>query len=151
MIGFAALVVVLIASAGWVVYRWSQREAPPRYIEGKDVETHKHEQILSELQGIELGIGGREGRGVYVKVERLVRIFLSHEGIDNAIEMSAADLQRLLSDGAFTSDEILILSSLLEACEGARKSDSAKVEGDPARMVAEFRAIVQQREARKPS
>lgn len=111
-------------------------------------ESAQFEQVLAELQGLKLRIEGGEGRGVYVKVGRLVKIFAERAGVASARELSDAEFKKALEGSQFSTQQAQALCRILEKCEHATREETVKLDFDPVEMVREFREVIDEFEGR---
>jgi hypothetical protein len=111
-------------------------------------ESAQFEQIIAELQGLRLRIEGGEGRGVYVKVGRLARIFAERAGISDARDMNEAEFKKALDSSEFSAQQAQSLIRIVERCEHAAREDTVKLDFDPLDMVREFREVIDEFEGR---
>lgn len=142
-LGFVAIAAVAVAGG---YYLWKRREAlaPPAPKPERHLESTRFEQILAELQGLKLRIQGGEGRGVFVKTSRLVRIFADRAGIPGARDMNEVDLRKAMEGNIFSVHQAQTLARIVDRCELAAREETLKLDFDPVEMVQEFRDIIYQ-------
>lgn len=146
LVGAVALVAVVIAVT---VRFWPRRTAMPGYRAARESETSRYEQVLSELQGIKLGIENGDGRGTFAKIARLVRIFIDRSGVSGARDMEGEELRRAVESGGFNAHQSEVLMRVFDRCNSAAEQEShVNPEFDPMELVTDFRAVIDQVEGR---
>lgn len=140
------LVVIIGAIAFFVFSRRGGDELEESLPEPETAERSKFEQVLAEVQGISLRIQGGDSKGYYRKIEQLARIYLERLGFTGARDMSAPELDHILSGGALPPKQAATLSSIIERCRQGAEHESKKQDITTADLLRDLRALIKQTE-----
>lgn len=148
------LIVGALSSLGFLVYYYMKRapsaEAPE--VEENEIEimeSSRYEQILAELQGIHLNLQSKGGRSNFVKIQRLVRIFLSKLGLHDAQEMDDTDLITAIRASNLNPKDQQVLCSVIERCSRGERLEEAEWNFKPLELVRDFKRVVLQIEGKQ--
>lgn len=134
------VVVLILVGAVWFFRQQSDSYHLTRF--QPDSVSTPFDPMMAELQSIEFRLKSDTGKGYFIKLDRLARIYLERIGVEGAKEMDEEALKATLASGEVSGERANVLHAIFEQCaigaaqgEVPGKTQAADVAADLRRLV----------------